>query len=389
MTTVAELERELAADTAAAYGIDVEKLRLIDLDMRRLAEQCILIHVRIEGVSQFRKAVPWELLGIAQKDVRRENITKGVLSYWPIAAVRSLESQEEVIRQCLKRFGHDIDGFAPFTCVRRGEGSAEESARSPYWTWRAEHAAKMTKWDRLVDTMLADYDEAKTKFQADVIVMAAEAYISMAARLRDLGEEPPDSLTWTQGVIDRAMAKFPTADFIRQSLKVSIQYRAIRNPLAVEELLTAIERARVERDAIEQEVLNSTVIQLIEIGSPMVQILNETVAELWRDAGEVLALIRDGRRFQHTTVARITGWKPQYLLMSGGRDAAVEAALDACVAAIPTTISKDANLGPLVEAITGLRAATRGAAEAMARIRPETWGHLVELANALGEAGAA
>ena len=126
MTTVAELERELAADTAAAYGIDVEKLRLIDLDMRRLAEQCILIHVRIEGVSQFRKAVPWELLGIAQKDVRRENITKGVLSYWPIAAVRSLESQEEVIRQCLKRFGHDIDGFAPFTCVRRGEGSAED-----------------------------------------------------------------------------------------------------------------------------------------------------------------------------------------------------------------------------------------------------------------------
>ncbi len=379
-------DAQLKQTVADEYGIDPETVRLIDFDFARLAESCVQVRIIVEGVSQFRKTASWGVLGVAEKDMRREDLTRGTVACWPMEQVRRLESLEQQLRTTLPaKYSHDIDGFQPYRVFQKGTGSQAQPDRSPFWTWRAEHDAKLVEWDAAVAAVLDQYDTARTRFEGRITRMAAEGYIALAARCAEVGDTPPDPVKTIEADIKRAMDRFPSRDHLRASLRVAVLYRKIRNPIAVAELLEQLTRDEVTRDAIEQEVLNSTVIGLLDLGAPVVQVLNEAVAELWRDAGEVLSLIRDGRRFQHTTAERVRGWKPRYLLMAGGRDAAVEAALDACAVALPADAKKGADLGPLVDAVTELRQATRGAADAMVRIRPEVWGALVELAATLGE----
>lgn len=389
-------------NAAQDYELAEDAVGQITLDLDRLAQLGLLVRVEVTGIHQFRRRATWELFGVAAKDVRRQNITQGMIACWTVKQVQQLESIEEQIRAHLVKYSHGIDWFAPWRYVRRGTGDRGHPQESPYWTWRLDFEQLQATLAALVEEMTtpAAYAAARAEYTAQLQVMAEEAWPAMERRLQILASyladgaavEIPDKDVWMQGQVDKALERFPSVATIRSTVRARAYYQQIANPLAVIEYQRQVAEARqaaavdairadVQREAIEQEILNSTVIQLLQLQEPVAQMLNETPADIGRMVVETLELLFEGGRFQHTSKEKVRGWLPLYRLMSGSREPAVEAALAAAAAALP--VAGDKNTGPLTWALQDLLQTLRPAVEAMARIRPEVWLSLLDRADAV------
>lgn len=388
------------------YDLDPTQVRQIQLDLDQLSQQGLLVRVEVTGIHQFRRRASWEIFGVSPKDVRRAHVTQGMIACWPIQTVKLLESLEEQVRTHLLRYSHDLPYFSPWRYIRRGSGSREEPAHSPFWTWRIDFEALAEKLAALVATMTEPvvYAAARAEYDDHIQQMAAEAWPAMLHRLHwlallDPTTEIPDEATWIAAQVAKAVDRFPTVAQIQQTVQARALYQRIANPLELEALATRIAQERadqaelaafaraaatreeIEREAIEQEILNSTVLQLLDLGEPLTQVLNESTADLCAAALDTAALLANGGRFQHSSKEKVRGWLPRYRLMAGARDPLIEAAIEDCVTALPP--DGDRTTAPLAVALQHLIAVTAPAVQALAAIRPEIWQPIADRMHAM------
>ncbi len=383
-----ETTQELRLAAAERSGQDETSIGQIQLELRKLRAEGILVDVDIRGLTMFNRQATLAELGIPADSVRGQKIRPGQRDLIPRDTIRKLRSLAERMRNTLRTYGQQVTGFAPYQ----------------YLYWKAYDEFTLV-WDKLNQEwavhkthILDNLDDWKTAYIADYEKQAHEAWDALMAANGQTRSQTAliihtrqgrpltfeDREAFTQWILGRAEPLFPTAGHIQSGLtadyKTAImisqadiaaeQARAEQHQAEIDEARARQEKARQrKRVAASQADLKMQAIletereharaQLQAIGSPFRELFDNLRAQMYASAKEVAGSI-DRCGFLNPQVQRkIENMVHTFSILNATEDADLEKLLETARDAAKATPCQTGRAGKVTPvdavALNGLR----------------------------------
>lgn len=341
----------------------------VNIDLHTLLELGLLVDVSFHGEARFQGRATWAELGIPQGDVRQERLTPGAKYLLPRAYIRRVRSLATRFRQSLDKYTFTLEGFRPYKWL----------PFTAYEEWQAEWHDLQALLETLRQEIVDHRDEFVDMIAEEWAEIAAEAWEAIAAR-RDEGNGfaviTPygafDTLaTFTDHVVNRATARFPTVKEIETCLyadyrtavlitgadveeegarrdvahaqrqaewaevrTLEAQERATRQQMELDERAASDqarhreEEHRTKLEAMRQAELEHAREQLARMRSPLEEVFSQFRARIYKDVQDITASIRRNGSVRGKVAQRAGSLLDVYrLLGSATGDEALENAL--------------------------------------------------------------
>ncbi len=230
---------------AERYGLEVDRVHAIQLDLQRLRELGTLVDIDIHGTSMFTGRATYAELGIPKNDLRRTRLKAGSKDLIPKLYIGRLRSLEVRFRQSLEKHSYPIGAFGSYRWV----------PYTAYHKWREEWDALQVEWAELKQEILDHYDEFVDRLADDFRAIAGEAWAALRARspnavivLPDAAFEPDEYDEFVDYIVARAIAKLPSREAIEAGLYVDYRTALVLGQADIEADALARERLRQERE---------------------------------------------------------------------------------------------------------------------------------------------
>lgn len=356
--TTSVIERQQQA--AERLGVQIDKVHVIEQEMKSMREAGLLIDLDIHGISQFSARVTYEEMGIDQGDVRSERLRTGSKDLFPVHA-KKLRSLEARARQNLEKWAQKVSAFGQWRWL----------PWTAYEEFRTQHDQIVAEMQAVVDDAASSWDvvaEENARYWARV---AERAWRDMLSH-RDIGEDFVILTTsgvkferWQRDafvdyVVARAIGKMPGVESIRQTridYKTSILYAeseitaeqaaateararlaeaqrieaeaevALIDIESQRRLAAATERARIE--AIKAAEMEHARRQLLAMGSPIQEALDSLRNTLYQAVSSSLEGLRKNGGFKGRASSKLADLYQYWKSMNAGllRDDELEQAL--------------------------------------------------------------
>lgn len=240
-----------------------ERLRISEY--QKLKGEGVLVQLDIQGTSIFQSTTEWAEIGVPTKDTRARIMRPGRKLLFPKSVIDRLNSCVSRVRQECKACTHELTGFAPYRYLHYKQYDDFGAAWQRFQAELSEfHADIETNYDGYVDTMVAEYNA--------IAAEAWQAAQSAGAEFVFLGERSYDDLdSFTDALVSRVIAKIPSRDKIRESIKASYKSALIqgfddiaREEARAQRLREEAEQAKIETLKLEQEAYHQQKLNQIE-----------------------------------------------------------------------------------------------------------------------------
>lgn len=317
------------------YHVSPDQIATIRMDLRRLRDLGILVDVSINGLNLLYASSTWDEFGVPEEDERRKRLKKGRKNVTSSAFANKATSLSVRFRQNLDRYSYSLTGFAPFRWI----------PASAYFVWREEH-------DRLCQQLaelVASYDEAAERQQLSeaMTAVASEAYDAQCSRTQPkLSREQ-----YTAQIVAAALARLPSAETIRNSIKASYRTAILEDNTDVARRLAELEQAELEQDHIRVERVKVQEMHRLEMeaareriatmANPWDEMLQQFEAQLYDAAAEAMTMMQKHGYLPGKTAESLKGLRQMYEVMCVAKNERIEDALtkiESALAAKPDQI---------------------------------------------------
>jgi hypothetical protein len=324
------------------------------------------ISVEVTGTSKLFATVRWDALGIPTNDPRIKEITPGRRAIVPrqiAALITRLEGQARA----------NLDRYSQPTGL-------------PWKDFRFIPSTAYTEWESAHEAIVADFYAAKALIlgQWDVITEdTVQLYADFAARAwpacRALDPATPGRTEFVQKIIGDAMAALTHRKArLAADLQIHVSRAVLEDSAELAQRIAQLEHAQLEaagfradRDVLKRMKeleLAQAQRDLEAVGSPVRQIMDRMMAELYEGASEVAATLQNRGYLPAATLQKARAIGDIYRLFAVQSHAELEDALTAVNASLSGATKPGASAAAAAAALDGLRDLTQEAAERIARL---------------------
>jgi len=410
---------------AERYGVDVNQVSTVRLELHKLQEMGTLVDLDFHGGNMFTTRTTYSELGIPDGDMRRKRLKAGSKDLLPKKLIGRLRSIESRFRQSLEKYSYRIGVFGSYRWV----------PYTAYEKWQEEWdklQAELIEWKKEV---LRRYDEFVDAIADDFTQIAREAWQALLARrggdtnfvliTKDNAEFSGDQEDlFVDYVVGRAVSKMPARKDVECGLYVDYRTAILLGQADVEadglladqlrhqremetvqvwkerERIYAEQRERKQKlwaeeeearlrlrekeakiNAMRQAELEHARQQMADMSSPLQEIFDSLRAQMFTDVSEILAGIKKNGRLVGRSAERVRNLVQTFRLLNAHEDGQLEMALDELQARLTTLQSsneetKDANVTGVVNQLEQIKSLTHEAAVAIKRMGPSRFAHL-------------